>query len=327
MKIRGIITICTVAVFFLVPFAATAGPIELKFPHEAPESQVGKGQTAVKFSEFAAKHSNGNIKVLVYPGGQLIPTKEEIRAAARGQVQIIAPYTTYFATIEPLFEIFYMPMVFKDMQDAVKNFKGATGKKLLASLEQHGLTGLAIWHDGPVYLFMKDKPATSIDDVKGKKIRTAPSKPLEEALRQLGAIPISLPATEVFLALQQGVAHGVLTTPTFAYASRWDDVLKGLTTTLMGWGGYALCINTDTWKKMSDEQRKALTAAADEATAWNEVHAIKYVDDTMAGLKQRGVTITSLSPEEEARWGKLMENVYKQQSEPMHALIKEIQGK
>jgi len=328
MKLRILIGIFAIGFLTLLPLSSYATePMVFKFSHEAPEHQVGKGQTAIKFAEFVEKYSNGKMKILVYPGAQLIPTKEEIRACARGQVQIIAPYTPYFATINPSFDIFYMPMIFKDWQDAIDNFKGSVGKKLLADLKSHGLKGLAIWHDGPIYLFMRDKPAEKLEDVRGKKIRTVPSKPLEEAIRQLGAIPISLPAPEVFLALQQGVADGVLTTPTFAYASRWDDVLKGMTEVLMGWGGYGLCMSLGIWNKLNDEQQRVLKRAAADATAWNEVNNMKYIKDTIAGLRKRGTTVNSLSSEEEARWAKLMENVYSKQSKEMRALIKEIKAK
>ena len=314
-------------VFCMMPTTSFSEPLILKFPHEAPEHQVGKGQSAVKLAEFVDKYSNGQIKIEVFPGAQLIPTKEEIRAAARGQVQLIAPYTTYIASIDTRFEVFYMPMIFKDREDALKHFEGPIGQRLLAGLEKNGLKGLAIWHDGPIYLFLKDKPAESLDDVKGKKIRTAPSKPLEEGLRQLGAFPVSLPGPEVFLALQQGVISGVLTTPTFALTSRWDEVLKGMTKVLMGWGGYALCINPKTWEGMSAEQQKALTKAVGDATAWNKKNAMEYVDKCEAELKSKGVAINSLSPEETKRWAALMEAVYGQQDDTTKELIAEIKEK
>lgn len=156
----------------------------LKFAHEAPEQHIGKGQTAVKLSEYIDELSNGKLKINVYPGGQLIPTKGEIRACARGQVDFIAPYTSYFAAIEPEFALFYMPMMFENKEQAVKNFKGAIGEQLLASLQPHGLKGLAIWHDGPVYLFTRKGPIRKAEDMKGMKIRTFPSKPTEAALKR-----------------------------------------------------------------------------------------------------------------------------------------------
>jgi tripartite ATP-independent transporter DctP family solute receptor len=311
----------------IISSSAYAQQMTLKFPHEAAEHQVGKGQTAIKLAEFVDKYSNGQIKIEVFPAAQLIPTKEEIRAAARGQVQIIAPYTTYISSIDTRFEVFYMPMLYKDRDQALKNFEGPIGQRLLAGLERNGLKGLAIWHDGPIYLFLKDKPAEKLDDVKGKKIRTAPSKPLEEGLRLLGAFPVSLPGPEVFLGLQQGVISGVLTTPTFALTSRWDEVLKGMTKVLMGWGGYALCMNPKTWDSMTPDQQKAFSKAVTDATKWNKENAMAYVDKCEAELKSKGVSIISLSNEESKRWTQILEPVYKQQDDSTQELIQEILNK
>ena len=96
---------------------------------------------------------------------------------------------------------------------------------------------------------------------------------------------------------------------------------------LMGWGGYVLSMNLKTWKNLNDEEKNVVRRAADEATKWNEINNMKYIKDTIAGLKKRGVITAVLTSEEKARWSKLVEEVYNEQSESMRALIKEVRGK
>ena len=107
----------------------------------------------------------------------------------------------------------------------MKVFAGPIGLNLLGNLDQRGLKGLSIWHDGPVYVFTKGAPAVMPEKPEGQKMRVAPSKPLEMMLGKAGATSISMPATEVYLALQQSVANGVVSTPTYAAPARWGEVL------------------------------------------------------------------------------------------------------
>ena len=230
--------------------AASAQQITLKFSHEAPEMAI-KGRSAKLMAELVGKYTNGTVKVDVFPGGQLIPTNEELRAAIRGQVDIIAPYSSYFSSMDSGWDVFYQPMLFRTVQEGMDAYSGPIGQELLQRLDSKGLKGLAMWHDGPVYAFTVGDPAVTPDAFKGLKVRLAASKPMEALLNKVGATTISMPATEVYLALQQGVAKGVVTTPTFAAPARWGEVLKTMTRTSWGMGGYGVAINKASWDKLN----------------------------------------------------------------------------
>src|SRR5690606_3226384 len=82
MKIRQLLpTLGLLAGLFSAPVMA-ADPVVLKFSHEAPENQA-KGLTAKFFADKVAELSNGSLKIEVFPSAQLIPTKDEVRAAMR----------------------------------------------------------------------------------------------------------------------------------------------------------------------------------------------------------------------------------------------------
>ncbi|MBJ3774150.1 TRAP transporter substrate-binding protein [Acuticoccus mangrovi] len=299
---------------------AEAQEIVFKLAHEAPATAI-KGRTADLFAELVAKYTDGSVKIEVYPGGQLVPTVEEIRAAARGQVDIIAPYTSYYSSIDPLWDIFYQPMLFSSPKQAMEVFSGEIGQKLLANLESRRLKGLAIWHDGPVYTFTTDKPATTPDVLSGMKVRVAPSKPLESMLSKAGAAPISMPATEVYLALQQGTVDGVVTTPTYAAPARWGEVLKTMTRALWGVGGYGVAMNAKSFASMSAEQQEGFLRAMKEATEWNQAQTLENIAKSESMLKESGMTIVDLTDEQKAAWMPLAEAVWAEQSDDIKAMI------
>lgn len=308
-----------------VALPAQAADVVLKLAHEAPETAI-KGRTAKMLADLVEKYTNGSVKVEVYPGGQLVPTVEEIRAAVRGQVDIIAPYTSYYSSIDNLWDIFYQPMLFKSPAQAIEVFSGEIGQFLLGKLDSKGLKGLAIWHDGPVYAFTRGEPATLPDVLKGMKVRVAPSKPLEALLQKAGAAPISMPATEVYLALQQGVVNGVVTTPTYAAPARWGEVLTTMTRgALWGVGGYGLAMNKRSWERLSPDQQKGFSQAVLEATRWNQAQTLENIAKSEKALADGGMKIVDLTPAQIAAWTELAKSIWASQSDEIKAMVAKIQ--
>lgn len=324
MKFRN--QIIGVLAGLLVSGAAWAqDPVVLRFSHEAPETAI-KGRTAQVFAEKVAQYSQGSLRVDVFPGAQLIPTKDEVRGAIRGQVDIIAPQTSYYVPLEAGWDVFYQPVLFDSAQAGMGALQGDLGRELLGKLERVGLHGLGIWHDGPGYLFVTENPVGPPQELAGRKIRLFPSAPLEEGVRLAGGIPVSMPAPDVYLSLQQGMINGVITAVTYAAPSRWYEVLKGVTRMTMFVGGYGVTINKARWDKLSDEHKDVLRRAMADAEKWNYEQADKNILDAEKTLKENGVQFRDLSPAELAAWRKTVAPVYEQQPEAVRALIKRIQG-
>ncbi|MCZ7675410.1 MAG: TRAP transporter substrate-binding protein [Roseovarius sp.] len=275
--------------------------VVLRLAHEAPETTT-KGQAANKLAELVTQYTDGEVEVQVFPGGQLVPTIDEIRAVSRGQVDIVAPYTSYFSAIDEAWNVFYMPTLFESPKHAVEVFAGPVGRSILDRVENSGLVGLSIWHDGPVYLFTKDKVVKTPSEMAGLKVRVAPSAPLEALIEQGSATPVALPATDVYLALQQGVANAVATTSTYAGPARWNEVLENGTRVLWGWGGYGLVMNQKSLAKLSDSQREGFMRAVNEAAQWNQEQALENVTYWENWLEEQGLAWYAPTDEELAQW-------------------------
>lgn len=303
--------------------AMAADPVVLKFSHEAPANQA-KGLTATYFAEKVAELSGGSLKIEVFPSAQLIATKDEVRAAMRGQVDIIAPQTSYFVPFDTSWDVFYLPLLFDNAQQGMEIIQGELGREMLGTLSRNRLHGLGIWHDGPGYLFMRDTPITKPAEMEGKKIRVFPSAPLEGAVRTAKAVPVSLPGTDVYLGLQQGLIEGVISAVTFAAPSRWYEVTKAATRMTMFVGGYGVVINENSWKKLSDEHQRVLEEAMQAAEKWNFDHALENLKASEKLLTDNGVTIADLSPEELAEWRTAMQPVYDAQPDNIKQRVEQV---
>ena len=303
--------------------AASAAEFSFRFSSGAPEMTV-KGRSANKLAELVSQYTNGEVEVVVFHGGQLIADPEELRAVSRGQVDLAAPYTSYFAAIDPVWDIFYQPMLFRDVEHAVEIFGGPIGQGLLATLKERGLEPLSIWHDGPVYLFTTDKVVTKPEEMAGRTVRVVATRSLEMSLEKLGATPVSTTAAEVYLALQQGVMNSVLTTPTYAGPAKWGEVLKTGTRMMWGHGGYLLIMNPASLAKLSDSQREGFERAVRETQEWNQVEALANIKQAEDNLAAGGMQWSDLSEEERTQWVDALSGIWTQQNDAISALVDDI---
>src|SRR5690554_2767775 len=123
MKSRKLLSTLGLLAGLLSGPVLAADPVVLKFSHEAPENQA-KGLTARYFADKVAELSGGSLKIEVFPSAQLIPTKDEVRAAMRGQVDIIAPQTSYFVPFDTSWDVFYMPLLFDNALQGMEIIQG-----------------------------------------------------------------------------------------------------------------------------------------------------------------------------------------------------------
>lgn len=118
---------------------------------------------------------------------------------------------------------------------------------------------MTLWPFGPQIFFCK-KPIESLDDFKGLKVRTfTPS--MSTLVKHLGATPVTLQFSEVYLALQRGVADCGVTGASAGNNGKWPEVTKYLLPLAVSGSVQGHFMNLDTWKKFSPEQQQKLEAA------------------------------------------------------------------
>ena len=80
-----------------------------------------------------------------------------------GSVQMLAPSVSKFGPLGAReFEIFDLPYMFDNYEDAAQSHQGAVGKDLFKKLESKGIPGLAYWDNG-----FKDMSANKPSQARG----------------------------------------------------------------------------------------------------------------------------------------------------------------
>ena len=151
-----------------------------------------------------------------------------MEALLLGDVQMIAPSLAKFEHYTKQLQVFDLPFLFDDMA-AVDRFQNSPeGQKLLTSMTDKGITGLAYWHNG-LKVMSANKPLRVPADARGLKFRVQASAVLEEQFKAVRANPRKMSFAEVYQGLQTGVVNGAENPYSNIYSQKMHEVQKYIT--------------------------------------------------------------------------------------------------
>ncbi|MCW5774172.1 MAG: TRAP transporter substrate-binding protein DctP [Rhodospirillaceae bacterium] len=190
-----------------VAMAATAGAetIELKASHQFPG---GKGDVRDEMVQIIARDvakADVGLKIQVFPGQSLFKATEQWQAMIRGQLDISAFPLDYASGRHGEFSATLMPGLVRNHDHAKRLNASPFMQDVKAVMAKAGVIVLAdAWLAGA--FGAKGKCIRNPDDAKGLKFRSA-GRAFAEMWRGAGASIVSIPSSEVYSALQTGVAQ------------------------------------------------------------------------------------------------------------------------
>ena len=112
---------------------------------------------------------------------------------------------------------------------------------------------------------------SSIDDLKGKKVRTYTAS-LADFVEGVGGTSVTVAFAEVIPALQKGVVDCGITGSMPAYNAKWYQSATHAYTMRVGWGMAFGAINLKKWNSMTPAQQKMLQSEVNKLTdrMWTE---------------------------------------------------------
>ena len=201
---------------------------------------------------------------------------------------------------------------------AYQIFDGEIGQSLLASLEQTGVKGVAIYEDGFKH-FTCNKPIRTLDDFKGTKFRTMESPIIMKQFEALGANPVPIDFAELYNALQQGVVDGQENPLVTIVAMRFYEVQDYLTLSGHAYLGHVLMFSKKWFDGLSADIQKVLVDTGKELAIWQRQAVAAEEEKYLQTIKDSGTEVITLSDEEKAKM--------KEVTRPVHKLIEDIVGK
>lgn len=280
--------------------AATAQADDLSLADFQPPQHFVVGKVYEPFNEAISGATGGEVSVRAYMGGELGPgPAEQYSRVVDGVADLAFGLPGYTASNFPTTLLAELPGVISaetGTQAIVENMD-------MLSNEYRRVVLVGLWNNAPNLLLMGDKPINSIDDLQGLNIRV-PSRNAGLVVQAWGANPVSMPAPEIYNAMQTGVIDGAMTDATtlgaFRLAEVTNHVTQGMDTTI---SLFYLIMNRDAFSGLSDDQQQAVLAAGRQASLNGNAAWMAIAEGALTSFAATdGKEVITLSAEEAARF-------------------------
>ncbi|MET0311982.1 MAG: TRAP transporter substrate-binding protein [Burkholderiaceae bacterium] len=283
------ITALLAAIAALSSAAAAAQAVQLNIGHTlAPDSHYHVA--SAKLAEIAAKKSNGQIKISLFPQSQLGGEVKMIQAARTGGLDMFITAQAPLTNTIKAYSLFDMPYLFDSIEQANKVLAGPVGKEFIDMLPKYNLVGMG-WLSVMERNVFSSKPIRTGNDMSGMKLRVMQAPGYVRAYESFGAQPTPMAYGDVYMALQQGVVDGADTSPDQFVMDKFMEVSKYYNITKLHHLPALMIIGKPSWDKLTADQKKILQESASEALAESRAYYRKSYDDSIANMKKAGVQV------------------------------------
>jgi tripartite ATP-independent transporter DctP family solute receptor len=299
----GLLGAVALAAALLAPAAAHAqiGTHSFKLSAGDPEDAPGPVATR-RFAELVAQKSGDRIRIRTFHSAVLGGDVQMHGALQGGTVDFALVGAPTLVGMVKEFGVLDFPFTYRDARELDALLDGPMGHKLLERLQDRDLVGLGFWEIGFRNVTNSKRPITRWEDLSGLKIRTVQSPVFREFFSALGANAVPMPINEVFSALETRAIDAQENPVSIVASQRFDEVQRYLSLTGHIYTAYVLLASGKTWERLSDEERRLIVEAADEARGFQRTLARQQNEALLEQLGQRGMQINTPSEGELARF-------------------------
>ncbi len=266
-------------------------------------------QVLLRFAENVKKKTNGAIEVQVFSTGELGSQTNILTGLQTGIIDLCAHTSGYIDTLIPQFQVMDLPFLFPDLVTAEKVLDGPVGKQLADLMPPKGIYGLSYGYWGWRVTSTIDRKVPKPDDMKGLKIRVQPGPIFAAMFRALGANPIAIDYSEIYLALSQHTIEAIETPIIALPSAKHYEVVKTINLTNHVYNAGVMMVSKRKFDSLPANLQESLRAASHELTGdWRRT-MVEKTDETSKFLKDKGLTINEV---DRVAYRKQTDGVYKE---------------
>ena len=309
MKKQGIwVAIClTMILSFATP--SHAKTITLRYAQQNPDTSWSTLHCVDPWLKQVEEATGGQVKIQAFHGQTLAKGKDLWNATKAGIADIGWIFHGYFPGLTPLADVISLPALpfqtaekgsevlwklyeqFPDIQDEFKDVKV-----------------LLFYTSEPYTLLTRNKPVKTLDDLKGLKIRMTGGPPTE-MVKALGAVPLLIPMTDVYISLQKGVVDGMGAPWEAIHTYRFYEVANYYTEVPFPAVYFSIVMNKHTWERLPEDVKRAIMSVSGlkGSKFWGHNFFDVIKDQTIKKVEASGGKnpVYQLSAEERENWLKI----------------------
>ena len=268
-----------------------------------------------RFAENVRKRTSGAVEIQVFSVGQLGSQTNILTGLQTGIIDFCAHASGFVETLLPKWQVVDLPFIFPDSAAAERVLDGPVGKELLDMMPAKGIYGLAWGHWGWRVIDTVSRKMPSPADTKGIKIRVPPGPVYTSTWRALGANPVSIDLTEVFLALSQKTIDAI-DIPIIALPStKLYEVVKTVNLTHHQYNVGVLMVAKRKFDTLLPAHQEAIRAAGRDLTVDWRKSVAEGTDAAEKFIREKGLVIEQVD-----------RAAYRKATEPVYAELRSVIG-
>src|SRR5476651_2247382 len=280
-----------------VAIAASAGAQELKhyrFAYDQPKT-TGYSIAGDIFGDKLKELSKGTMLIDQYPGAQLGQEPQVLQLMKSGDIEFCISAAANAATLSPQAGVMSLHFLFRSEDHLMKALADPkvvqAAKDMIEDTVQGGHV-LALITLGLRNMYSK-KEIRKLEDIKGLKIRVQATATEDTMFPAYGAQTVHMPFGSVYTSLQTGVVDVAENGVNVFLVNKHYEVAPVLSMTEHEANNNFIWISDKLWKSLSAEQKKWVTAAADEVGRTQPAKSLELEHQSADKLKAIGVKIVT----------------------------------
>jgi TRAP-type C4-dicarboxylate transport system substrate-binding protein len=283
----------------IAPTAGAQG-VRLKVATMAPDGTLWMKEMQ-KAADEIKERTEGRVSFRFYPGGTMGTDTAVLRKIRIGQLHGGVILAGSLADIDPDFEIYSLPLLFRSYGE-VDYVRKKMDQVLIDGLAEKGYVAFGLTETGFTYL-LSAKPTRTFDDLKGRKTWMMQDDPVSLAIVEAaGLSPVPLPISDVLTGLQTGLIDTVAAPPVGAIALQWFTKAKYLTDLPITYVSGTMILSSKAFKKMSVDDQKIVREVLIRANKALDETSRTDNEEARKALVRQGVEFVSPTEETYGKW-------------------------
>ncbi|MEA5083141.1 MAG: DctP family TRAP transporter solute-binding subunit [Lachnospiraceae bacterium] len=249
------------------------------------------GDALKQMVKYINENSEGTLNASAYFDTALGDATSMVQGLQQGTIDIGVTGTAYFSGLVPEVEVFQLPFLFSDIEEARAAVDGEASDKIFQKFEEKGIVGVCFWENGFRQLSNDVREVNTPSDLAGIKMRTLPAPVQVETWKALGALPTTIDAAELYTALQQGTVSAEENPLHEIVSRKFYEVQKYITLTSHVYTPQMMGMSAKTWAKLNNEQKKVIMDAANVGKEAQRETNVKATEEALKTLLDYGCVV------------------------------------
>lgn len=274
-----------------------------RFAAEVNEKTNGMFDIEVlSLSDYAEKYNNG----------KSITKYDLLDIINDGQIEMSHIYTTWLGDYNKDMHALDLPFIFRDHDHADAVLEGDVGRELMKGVaENSNVQGLSFTYSGGYRIVPSNFAAPTVEDWKGKKVRTSRSPVAVDTFKLLGAEPFEhIPLETMNEYADRGEIDAGESTYVRVFPLNQYKSFKVVNDTAHSLFLTSVIVNQDFFKSLDKDVQEIMSVAAFNAARAERRESVADIPNILAECADKGVEVVKMSAEEECKFKAITSEVY-----------------